>query len=158
MSTLARFALLLCLFTAAGASTGCGPTVQDRLVGSWKGTLELNQAALDEKMAAAKNPLEAFAAQSLLKMVQGQAKFDLDLNADGTTAMFMTGGTKTTGKWELKSAEGQQATIVITESQPREYVITLDENFMSGEGGFSVPTWGPIEGLGTLRFQRAAAN
>jgi hypothetical protein len=147
------FALAACLLLT---QTGCGPTVADRLAGKWVGAFELDQAAIDTKKKEAGNPIAAMVVEQLLKSAATDAKMDMELKPDGVVTTTVTGQQPSTGKWELKSSTANQATIAVVEkATARDYVLSLDPNFMSGQGGFSTPLWGPLEGLGKVRFQRA---
>lgn len=137
---------------------GCGPTVEDRLAGKWKGTVELDPAAVDRKVAAAADPVAAMIGKAGIMALGSQLQFDMDLQKGGafsSESRFNRLSEKSTGTWAVKSSDDKQATIAVTEkSGTREYVIALDPDFMQGNGGFSTPTWGESEGLGQVKFTR----
>jgi hypothetical protein len=135
--------------------TGCGgPTVKDRLVGKWTGTLVPDDALIAQTKA--ENPIQAVMVESFLKAIASNAKFDVELKADGTTNTTML-GKSSTGKWELKSATGNQAVIVTKENNSStEITLTLDEDFLKGTGGFSMDLKNTDQVMGKIKFKRAA--
>ena len=141
--------LLLCV-----TCVGCGPTVEERLVGKWKGTVELDTSAIEKKGAETGNPLLSI----LAKQVASSLDFQLELKADKTLESEVRAGAlsqEVTGTWKVQSSDKNQATVVVTEPGGEQtHTLLLDADFMDGTGGFSVPAWGEAAGLGTFRFKR----
>ena len=160
MTAAHRYAAILLFCTLALPLIGCGPTPQDRLAGKWKGSLELDTAAVERKVAEASDPVAGMVTKAALTALGSNLSFEMDLQADGTfssESRFNALSEKSTGTWAVKTADANQATIAVTEKTgTREYVITFDPDFMKGTGGFSTPTWGASEGLGKMRFVRLA--
>ena len=153
--TLLAIALaLFCLSTVVG----CGPSVKDKLAGKWQGKFTLDQAAVDKKKAEATNPLEAMAGEVLLKQVAGSATLDVELSADGTMTQNLSMGPlkqSVTGKWEVKSVDGQKVVLLLKESKgDKEMPLLLDADFMTGTGGFVVDSPEFTQGVGTIKFTR----
>lgn len=147
--------ILVCLWSLlCVACVGCGPTVEERLVGKWQGTVELDGAALEKKGAETQNPLLAILAKQLAESLD----FRLELKADKTLASEVRAGAlskEVTGTWKVQSSDKTQATVVVAEpSGEQTHKLVLDADFMDGTGGFSVPAWGEAAGLGTFRFKR----
>jgi len=141
---------LVCLLSAVG----CGPTVKDRLAGTWQGSVELDQAAIDKKKAAADNPIAAMAMEAMLKPMLANFRFDITLNADGTMSSEGTVG-KSTGTWELKSSTDTQAVVVTKEGEKsHEHTLLFDADFMKGTGGFTMAPPGEMAEIGKFRFKR----
>lgn len=159
MSLLFRPASLVVVSALVATAIGCGPSVQERLVGKWKGTLELDRTAVEQKMADV-DPALALLQKAGIFALESNMTFTMDLKADGTLASEVRAGKmgeSSAGTWAVKSADRQQATLTVTEkSGTREYVLDFDENFVEGTGGFSMPAWGEFAGLGNVRFTRAA--
>ena len=142
--------LLLCV-----ACVGCGPTVEERLVGKWQGTVELDGPAIEKKGAETQNPLLTI----LAKQIAENLDFRLELKADKTLASQVRAGAlskEVTGTWKVQASDKTQATVVVSEPDGEQtYKLVLDDDFLQGTGGFSVPAWGDAAGLGTFRFKRA---
>lgn len=74
--------------------------------------------------------------------MSGQITLELDMQADGklqtmTTASGQT--QQTTGTWEVAATTANQATVeTIEEMKIHQMVFTLDNDFLSGSGGFSM--------------------
>lgn len=156
--TLLAIALaLFCLSTVVG----CGPSVKDKLAGKWQGKFALDQAKVKAKMGAPKNPFEAMGGKLLLdqlKNLEATASLNVELGADGLLATNLDTGLvkqSTSGRWEVKSVEGKNVVLLLKESQgEREFPIVLDDDFLTGTGGFFSRSEELTQGLGTIRFTR----
>lgn len=158
MSKIHSFVLTVSCCCFISLFVGCGPTVEDRLTGKWKGTLELDEAAVAQKVGQASDPVSAMVGKAAILTLSKSLSFEMNLLPDGkfeSESRINQLSEKSSGTWAVKSSDKSQATISVTEkSGTREYVVLFDPDFMAGTGGFSTPTWGEAQGLGQVRFTR----
>ncbi|HTN76351.1 MAG TPA: hypothetical protein VL096_13930 [Pirellulaceae bacterium] len=155
---MSRLLLLLGITLSLVATVGCGPSVKDKLTGKWRGKLKLDPAAVEKKKAEADNPIVAAAAEALVKEVERSASLDVDFKADGTMTEDLHFGERSehaAGSWEVKSVEGNKVVLLLKKTKGNDdFNLTLADDFLTGNGGFTVDSPAVTQGLGVIVFQR----
>lgn len=133
---------------------GCAPSTKDRLTGKWAGVIEVDKAALDQKLATMDhdNPLAARVLAERLKAIHG-GTLDVELKADGTLSTHFKAGNlinqQQVGTWSIKSEEGDKVVLTIVESgNPRDDTLT----FVGDELVMDAP--GEAQGVASVRFKK----
>jgi hypothetical protein len=108
--------LPLCLLPLLLLAVGCGPSAEQKLIGSWEGKLEISESALAE---AQDNPFAA-ALGSAMKDMVANLRATYTFNADKTFEVVLPGPLGTmnmSGTWEVVSQSGDEVTIRMNPQQ-----------------------------------------
>lgn len=150
---MSRWMLLAVLVLSVSSLVGCGPSPQARLTGKWAGTLTIDQAALDKKIAEQENPAAASLMSQFYKGIASGATLDVEFAADGKMETRLRVpplvDQKQSGTWAVKSAEGDKITLTLVEGgNSREETIVLTEN------GFTMDAPGEAAGIAKVVFKK----
>jgi hypothetical protein len=139
----------------AVALAGCGKSAEERLVGKWKGKVELNEEAITKELAKTGDDASA---KQVFEALQSM-EVDIEFAADGKLSMSAAAQTPAgddtqsiTGKWQVVSQDGDQITIESIyegEKEPEQIDIKLE-----GDDAFSTRPPGPNHEIGVLRMRR----
>ena len=128
-----------------------------RLVGQWKGTIEIDQEAVVRRLDQSKsNPLvRAFVQQSLEVLRIGA--LDIAMRPDGTYDLSMKLGPLTnngSGRWSVTEEAGARITVeLIPDQGPLEY----RQFHFDGKDAFTTELPKDLSGLGNFRCRRATS-
>ncbi len=111
----------LCLFSVAMfvavLCSGCQPSAKDKLVGHWQGTIEFDDAKVQQKLdESGNNPLKQTIAKAFINAVK-KGTMDIELKADDSfTSSIKLGplSKDTFGKWTVITDAGKRVTVQLT--------------------------------------------
>jgi hypothetical protein len=151
-----RTALGLGLLAVSAAFAGCSAkSAEERLVGKWKGKVEINEQAVADELAktgdadSAKQVFEAL--QTMQVDIEFQAGGKLNMSAAAQTPA----GADTqsiTGTWNVIAHDGDQ--ITIESHYEGDDVAEEIEIKLEGDDAFSTRPPGPNHEIGVLRMKR----
>lgn len=135
---------------------GCGgKSAQERLVGKWRGQVELNEEAVTKELAKTGDDSNARLVFEALESME----VDIEFQADGKLNMSAAAQTpagadkqSVSGKWQVVSQEGDNITIKsIYEGEQQAEQIDIH---LESDDAFSTRPPGPNREIGVLRMRR----
>jgi hypothetical protein len=141
-------------FLSALLFLGCAPTAEDKLVGRWKGGLEIDDASVQQELASAgSNPIQKALVEKFIQAIES-GTIDVELKADGSYTSTVRLGPLSKdayGQWEVVRETGDQATIRMTDhnGQAQEPTVRFEE-----DGTLAIDAPDAAKGLAVFRCKR----
>ena len=108
--------MLLCLAVLLLLNSGCGPSAKDRLAGKWQGSVEFDDAAVDQRLAAeGSNPIKTAVVQKVLEGLEsGTISMELEGHDSYTSTSQLGPLSKDDyGIWQVLSETEGGATVAL---------------------------------------------
>ena len=145
---------LVCLAVLLLLTSGCGPSAKDRLAGKWQGSVEFDDAAVDQRLAAeGSNPIKTAVVQKVLEGLES-GTISMELKADDSytsTSQLGPISKDDYGIWQVLSETEGGATVALTSHEGK--TSNIDVVF-SEEVIITAPLTGEADGLGVFRCTR----
>lgn len=130
----------------------------NRLVGRWNGTIEIDQAAVERRLAQTRaNPLMRALLQPTLEALRVGGTLDLTLRADGTYELTTKLGplaSSAVGQWGVTE---ELATRVTVELTPAQGDVEYRQFHFDGKDSFRTDLPKELSGLGHFRCRRGTS-
>ena len=132
---------------------GCAPSAKDKLVGKWRGGVDFDDEAVQQKLDEAGNPGASSIVKKMIEAFES-GTMDIELKADDSyTSNTQLGPLSKAdfGKWEVVNEQSTQATIRFTshEGNVQEAAVLFSEKDV-----ITAPFTGQGAGLGAFRCNR----
>jgi len=147
-----RHSLVVLLVIAALPITivGCGNSAQDKLVGKWKASSDLNEQAVQLMLKDAGNDPQKLQIANATIQAYRATTMDIEFKGDGTMISQGEIG-EIAGTWQVVQEQGNAVTIVTEEGDKGAQEIELS---LENKNSFHVKLAGPVADFGVMRFKR----
>lgn len=156
--TSAHLHLSIFIVTATLVLSGCAPSAKDKLIGKWQGTIEVDDAKLQQKLgAASNNPIQKAITAKLIEAVK-QGTMEFELKADDSFSSSVNLGLLSkdaSGTWKVVNDNGNQITVTLTDQEGKVEQTTLT---FSEDGSFEIVPDGEAGEVAIFRCRRVAAE
>ena len=108
-------------------TAGCGPSAADRLVGRWKGSVQIDQAEADRQLEAKTSPLEKGMGRFLLSGLKSM-KMTMEFQSDGQMTMSLAAGPlnrESRATWKVVHGDAEKVTISSVDEKGNEQQFAL---------------------------------
>lgn len=153
MRLFAKCPLLATAVVISLLSVGCAPSAKEKLVGKWRGGVEFDDEAVQQKLDEAGNPVATAIVKKMIEAFES-GTMDIQLKADDSyTSSTQLGPFSKAdyGTWEIVNEQSTQATIRFASHEGNVQDATV---LFSEKDVITAPFTGQGAGLGAFRCNR----